>query len=120
MKILIDMNLSPDWVGVIASEGLDAIHWSAIGPATATDKEIMAWAKSNKHSVLTHDLDFGAILAATGADSPSVIQLRFQDIAPEKAKHIVLNVLSRFRGELETGVLISVDEDRARIRVLPL
>ncbi|MEK7226767.1 MAG: DUF5615 family PIN-like protein, partial [Bacteroidota bacterium] len=47
------MNLSPDWVGVIASEGLDAIHWSAIGPATATDKEIMAWAKSNKHSVLT-------------------------------------------------------------------
>ncbi|MBI4689741.1 MAG: DUF5615 family PIN-like protein [Nitrospirae bacterium] len=120
MKILLDMNLSPDWVDVLASEGLYAVHWSAIGPPTATDREIMAWAKTNRHIVLTHDLDFGAILAATGADSPSVIQLRFQDIAPEKSKHIVLDVISRFRNELEAGALISVDEDRGRIRVLPL
>lgn len=120
MNILIDMNLSPEWVKAINSQGFDAVHWSKVGAITAPDKEIMAWAKSNRHIVLTHDLDFGAILAATGADSPSVIQLRFQDIAPERSKHIVLNVLSRFRSELETGVLISVDEDRARIRVLPL
>lgn len=120
MKILIDMNLSPAWADMLAGEGIDAVHWSAIGSATAADKEIMAWAKSHRHYVLTHDLDFGAILAATGADSPSVIQLRFQDIAPEKAKQIVLDVLSRFRGALAAGALISVDEDRARIRVLPL
>lgn len=120
MKLLIDMNLSPDWVEVLATEGIDAVHWSKIGPATASDREIMAWAKTSGHIVLTHDLDFGAILAATEADSPSVIQLRFQDIAPERSKHLVLDVLSRFRNELEIGVLISVDEDRARIRILPL
>ncbi len=120
MKILIDMNLSPDWVKTFNPEGFDAIHWSEVGAITAPDKEVMAWAKSNGYILLTHDLDFGAILAVTGANSPSVIQLRFQDIAPEKSKYILLDVLSRFRDKLESGVLISVDEDRSRIRVLPL
>jgi predicted nuclease of predicted toxin-antitoxin system len=70
--------------------------------------------------VLTHDLDFGAILAATGADSPSVIQLRIQDIALAAAKKVVLDVVARFAEEIRQGVLISVDEDRARIRILPI
>ncbi len=70
--------------------------------------------------LLTHDLDFGAILAAKEAKSPSVIQLRFQDIASERSKHHVLDVIARFRNELEMGVLISVDEDRARVRILLL
>ncbi len=120
MKLLIDMNLSPTWVDVLATGGIDAIHWSKIGTNTASDREIMAWAKTSGYIVLTHDLDFGAILAATEAEYPSVIQLRFQDIAPERSKHLVLNVIARFRDELETGVLISVDENRARIRLLPL
>ncbi|MBI5639577.1 MAG: DUF5615 family PIN-like protein [Nitrospirae bacterium] len=120
MKLLIDMNLSPNWVAVLAQDGIDAVHWSTIGTATAPDREIMAWAKTRGCIVLTHDLDFGAILAATEAESPSVIQLRIQDIAPEQSKYLVLDVIARFRTELENGVLISVDENRARIRLLPL
>ncbi len=120
MKLLIDMNLSPEWVEALAAEGVDAIHWSKIGANTAPDKELMAWAKSSGHIVLTHDLDFGAILAATGADAPSVVQLRFQDLAPEHARQIVVNILNDYRRELEQGALISVDEDRARVRILPL
>ncbi|RJQ14190.1 MAG: hypothetical protein C4560_13050 [Nitrospiraceae bacterium] len=120
MKLLIDMNLSPEWVDVLASKGVDAVHWSKIGSPTAPDKEIMEWAKSNSHIVLTHDLDFGAILAATEAEAPSVIQLRFQDIAPDRSLQLVLDVIARFQNELEAGVLISVDESRTRIRLLPL
>ena len=33
--------------------------------------------------LLTHDLDFGAILAASGDLKPSVLQLRSQDVTPE-------------------------------------
>ncbi|MBA4372593.1 MAG: hypothetical protein C0402_06985 [Thermodesulfovibrio sp.] len=120
MKFLIDMNLSPDWVEVLAAEGIEAIHWSKIGLATAQDKELMAWAKGNGHIVLTHDLDFGAILAATGAEAPSVVQLRLQDLAPSHAKQLVVKVLHDYRLELEQGALISVDEDKARVRILPL
>jgi predicted nuclease of predicted toxin-antitoxin system len=33
MKILIDMNLSPDWVNYFAASGIEAIHWSRVGSA---------------------------------------------------------------------------------------
>ena len=120
MKLLIDMNLSPDWVNVLRAKGVESVHWAMIGPASAADKELMAWAKSNGHIVLTHDLDFGAILAATNADAPSVVQLRFQDLAPAHAKQLVVKVLHDYRNELEQGALISLDEDKARVRILPL
>jgi predicted nuclease of predicted toxin-antitoxin system len=51
--------------------------------ATASDLAIMAHAKLHDFVVLTHDLDFGAILAATNADKPSVVQIRAGDLAPE-------------------------------------
>ena len=41
MKLLLDMNLSPDWEAFLASEGLESVHWSRIGAATAPDTEIM-------------------------------------------------------------------------------
>jgi predicted nuclease of predicted toxin-antitoxin system len=36
----------------------------------------MAYAKLHGRIVLTHDLDFSAILAATKGDKPSVVQVR--------------------------------------------
>ncbi len=120
MKLLIDMNLSPDWVEVLSGEGIDSVHWSEIGASSAYDQELMAWAKSNGYIVLTHDLDFGAILAATNADAPSVIQLRFQNLAPSHASQLVLKVLRDYRLALEQGALISLAEDKERLRILPL
>ncbi|MEH2012300.1 DUF5615 family PIN-like protein [Nostoc sp.] len=76
--MLLDMNLSPDWVLVLESAGFEAVHWSTIGSPSATDKVIMAWALTNDCIVFTHDLDFGTLLAMTQADAPSVIQVRSQ------------------------------------------
>lgn len=47
MKILLDMNLYPDWVSVLESAGFASVHWSTIGNPSATDKVIMAWALTN-------------------------------------------------------------------------
>lgn len=44
MKILIDMNLAPDWVTLFKKEGWQAVHWSEAGDIKATDKTIMEWA----------------------------------------------------------------------------
>jgi Domain of unknown function (DUF5615) len=41
VKLIVDMNLSPRWVTLLASAGIEARHWSSIGPANATDREIM-------------------------------------------------------------------------------
>ena len=58
MKIVIDMNLSPEWVSVFEAAGYKAVHWSTVGDIKATDKTIMKWAVSNNCMVFTHDLDY--------------------------------------------------------------
>lgn len=70
MKLLVDMNLSPRWVGLLINAGIEAVHWSTLGAANAPDVEIMAFARAKGYVVLTHDLDFSAILAATHGASP--------------------------------------------------
>ena len=120
MRLLVDMNLSPEWVGVLKSAGWEAIHWSTVGNPRAEDGEIMAWARAQKHIVFTHDLDFGTLLALTQAGSPSVIQVRTQDVTPAAIGGLVVNALRQFEGTLEKGALIVLDEAQARARVLPL
>ena len=73
---MVDMNLSPRWVAFLGTHGFEAEYWSAVGPGHTPDVEIMAYARANDFVVLTHDLDFGAILAATGGEKPSVVQIR--------------------------------------------
>ena len=120
MKLVIDMNLSPDWVPVLEQAGHTATHWASVGSPHAKDREILTWARTQQQVVFTHDLDFGAILAATDADSPSVLQMRTQDPTPEQCAQIVVDILTRYADALAAGALISVDENRARVRLLPL
>jgi len=120
MRLLVDMNLSPDWVAVLKSVGWEAIHWSTVGSPRAEDAEIMAWARVQKHVVFTHDLDFGTLLALTHAGSPSVIQVRTQDVTPADIGELVVNALHQFESILEKGALIVLDEALSRARVLPL
>ncbi len=114
------MNLSPAWVSVLARAGHDAAHCSSVGSPTAKDRDILAWAQKHGHIVFTHDLDFGAILAATDAEAPSVLQVRTQDPTPDHCGQVVVATLRQHEESLSTGALITVDENRARIRILPL
>ena len=78
------------------------------------------YAKAEGYVVFTHDLDFGALLAATNANCPSVIQVRTQNVSPAHLAPIVLSAINQFEIHLEQGALVTVDENRARVRVLPL
>jgi predicted nuclease of predicted toxin-antitoxin system len=120
MRILIDMNLSPDWVQVLQKHGHVCVHWSGVGSPQAPDGTVMEFADRNGYVLLTHDLDFGAILAATGASGPSVIQIRTQDIFPSAMEPLLVSVLQRFEQELTEGALIVVEEARSRVRILRL
>ena len=41
MRILVDMNLSPQWCGVLAQNGFPSVHWSDVGDPKASDRTIM-------------------------------------------------------------------------------
>ena len=120
MKVLIDMNLSPDWAAAFAGHGIKSVHWSSVGDPRAEDEEIMAFARSGNYIVFTHDLDFGTILASTQGESPSVVQVRAQNILPSHLANTVISILRENEALLEQGALIVVDEGRSRVRILPL
>jgi predicted nuclease of predicted toxin-antitoxin system len=120
MKLIIDMNLSPRWVRVLLDAGIEAAHWSTLGAATAADFELMAFAKENDYVVLTHDLDFGAILAATHGEKPSVVQIRAENVTPEAIGATVIEALQQLADELDVGALVTIDPQHTRLRLLPL
>ena len=120
MKILVDMNLTPDWARVLEEHGWPSLHWSTVSDPRATDHEIMEWAAAHGYVLLTHDLDFGAILAETKASGPSVIQIRARDVLPDHLAPILVGSLKAHETVIEAGALVVVDESRSRVRILPL
>jgi predicted nuclease of predicted toxin-antitoxin system len=120
MKMLVDMNLSPRWVSVLGAAGIEAAHWSTLGAHNAPDSQMMAYARANNYVVLTHDLEFSAILAATHGEKPSVVQVRAEDVSAEVIGKQVIIALRQMATELDAGALLTVDPSRTRLRVLPL
>ncbi len=120
MKILIDMNLTPKWCQALEDGEHEARHWSQIGAPNASDEAIMLWCRENGYVVFTHDLDYGILLHATAAQSPSVIQVRSDDVDPKALAPSVLMALRQAQSEIENGALITIYMDRHRITLLPL
>ncbi len=120
MKLLVDMNLSPRWIGLLVDNGIEAAHWSTLGANNAPDTEIMTYASANGYVVLTHDLDFSAILAATHGEKPSVVQIRADDVSPDIIGLQVITALRQMASELADGALLTIEPNRTRMRLLPL
>lgn len=120
MKVLIDMNLSTEWAELLAARGHKALHWSAVGAPNAGDHELFDWALAEACVILTNDLDFGIELVTRGRAKPSVIQLRSADLRPSALGAAVLAAMETYAGELERGVLVTVDPERSRFRLLDL
>ncbi len=120
MKLVVDMNLSPRWAGLLVAAGFDAVHWSTIGPANASDRVILEHARENGQVVLTHDLDFSTMLAVSGGMKPSVVQIRAEDVSPDAIAGVVIAALRQVNAELDEGALLTIEAQRSRLRLLPL
>lgn len=119
-KLLVDVNLSPEWVPVLQKYGWQAVHWSLVGDPRASDRVIMDWAAARDYVVFTHDLDFGTMLALSHEAGPSVLQVRSENILPDHMEGLVIAALSQHEADLSSGALVVVDEKRNRVRVLPI
>jgi predicted nuclease of predicted toxin-antitoxin system len=120
MKLLVDMNLSPRWIATLQAAGVEARHWSTVGAPTAPDEDVLNWAAANDFILLTHDLDFGAVLAFSGAVTPSVIQIRSDDLRPEALASRIAATIGQLEQTLADGALVTIEPARERVRILPL
>jgi len=75
-------------------------------------------ARHEESILLTHDLDFGELVAASGAKLPIVIIFRLRNMRPEQANRYLQRIITQHLAAIEEGAIISVTEGHIRVRVL--
>lgn len=120
MKCLADVGVSMSTVRALREGGHDAVHLREQGLQRLSDPEILKKAAAEERIVLTFDLDFGDLLALGIKKSPSVVIFRLHDETPASVNPRLLEVLNDRRTDLEKGALIVVEDNRYRMRRLPI
>lgn len=120
MKFLADMGISPKVVLELRQKGHDAIHLSNEGLFLLPDAQVLEKARQENRILLTNDLDFGELLAASGGILPSVIVFRLKDMRAQNVSRHLFSIIQRQGAALDHGAICSVTENKVRIRSLPL
>ena len=120
IRLMADMNISPQTVSVLQQEGWDIIRVPEVLPANTSDEEILNFCRQENRAILSFDLDFSMLVALSGSDRPSLITLRLSSTNPDIVTQRVLEVLPQIEEELEQGSAITVGNETVRIRKLPV
>ncbi len=120
MKFLADMGVSMTVVQRLRESGYDAIHLREEGLQRFPDPDILEKARQEERIILTFDLDFSDLLAASADRLPSVIIFRLQNTTPPFVSSRLLAVLLECTEELATGAIVTVQDSRYRLRRLPI
>ena len=120
MRFLADMGISQRVVTWLRAQGHDAIHLRDEGLQTLADSVIFIKAVRESRIILTWDLDFTEILALSKTGIVSAVVFRLMNA---RSAHVITRlerVLCESAQDLDEGAIISVEEGRHRIRLLPL
>jgi predicted nuclease of predicted toxin-antitoxin system len=116
LNFLADMGISPCVVEELREKGHDWMN----GLQRMTDGDILEKARQENRILLTHDLDFGELLAASGGVLPSVIIFRLKDMRAANINRHLFSIINQQSESLNKGAVLSVIEQKVRIRTLPL
>ena len=121
MKLLIDNALSPVVAERLRAGGHDVTHVRDLGLAGATDAEVMDTAAADSRVLVSADTDFGMLLALRGTARPSLVLLRrSSQRKPELQAALLLVNLPAVEDALDAGAVVVIEEDRIRVRALPI
>jgi len=120
VKFLLDMGISPAIGELLRRRGFVAEHLAELGLHQLPDPEILERARLSESILLTHDLDFAELIAASGARLPSAVIFRLRNMRPENVGRHLDRVLEQCSLALVEGAVISVGETLLRVRSLPL
>ncbi len=120
MKFLADMGISPKTVAFLNIAGHNAIHLHSEGLDRLPDPDILDKTRREGRILLTHDLDFGELVAASGKRLPSVVTFRLRNMHPERVNRYLNEIITEHQDELKRGSIVSVTEGQIRVRRLPI
>ena len=120
MRFLADMGVSQGVVEWLRSAGHDAIHLRDEGLHRLPNGEIFQKGFIEHRVVLTFDLDFGEIVAASEGRVVSVVLFRLHNTRTGHVIRRLQAVLEQSSAELQSGAIIVVEEARHRVRRLPI
>ena len=100
MKLLADLNIAPRTVLALRDQGFDIVRASDVLPLRARDVEIVDYARTNGFAIITHDLDFSALVALSGAARPSVISIRLGSAHADAVTRRLTAVLPAVRADV--------------------
>ena len=120
IRFLLDMGLAQSTSEFLRSLGYDAIHLRDEGLQRLPDEQIVTKAQVEGRTIITHDLDFGRIVALSGDTVPSIVTFRLTDMTPTLVNEALKAVLDDAAQSLEGGALVTVTDAGIRIRALPM
>lgn len=124
MKFLADMGVSPRCVEWLRAQGYDAIHLFEQGLHKSSDIEILYKAKYESRIILTMDLDFARLAYKVNAnDLPTVVIFRLSDQRPYNIQNklsVILPILKNCLEQEQGSIILSVSDDKIRVRRLPI
>jgi predicted nuclease of predicted toxin-antitoxin system len=120
MKFLADMGISPRSTAFLRSQGHDAIHLHDASLDRLSDASILSKALDEGRVVLTHDLDFSDLVAASRARLPSVVTFRLRNMSADHVNRYLQLILADYQERLIAGAVISITEGQIRVRSLPI
>ncbi|MFQ5976998.1 MAG: DUF5615 family PIN-like protein [Candidatus Heimdallarchaeota archaeon] len=121
MKFLVDMALSPRTANFLRNKGYEAVRVNeVISGKRIEDRAVFHYAIENDYCIITADLDFAMILAFTKSQKPSTVILRVEDQRVENVNQILAEILPKVKEEILSGSIIVIEENRFRIRPLPV
>jgi len=88
--------------------------------ARALDDEILDFSARESRVVVTFDADFHQLMAARRTTQPSVVRIRTTGLSGHDVADTIEHIVSTYVDELSRGVLITVRDERVRVRRLPL
>jgi len=120
VKFLLDMGLAQSTANFLKSHGHNAVYLRDQGLQSLPDDEIIEKARQEERIILTHDLDFGRLIALSQSRLPSVITFRLDDMKQAQVNHYLTETPARFEADLIAGALVSINEQAIRARTLPI